>query len=184
MLANGVRRAVLDLSRGISGRRAVVLRRLQLLDLALRRKKFPVPRRTADAAWRCRRRRLIVLHDTASMGAIGIAHKDPLSRRAPVRLGVARLVLLVRHRGVWGRSVVGRFGNVTKFLFHPRPERPTEPNGGFLKYEPGASFPLHRHDFAPCTFRADDKQRARRRGLWGICSVPRHAELRSRSALP
>jgi hypothetical protein len=29
---------------------------------------------------------------------------------------------------------MGRFGNVTKFLFHPRPERPTEPNAGFLKY--------------------------------------------------
>jgi hypothetical protein len=43
---------------------------------------------------------------------------------------------------------MGRFGNVTKFLFHPRPGRPTEPNAGFLKYAPGASFPLHRHDFA------------------------------------
>ena len=43
---------------------------------------------------------------------------------------------------------MGRFGNVTKFLFHPRPERPTEPNAGFLKYAPGASFPLHRHEFA------------------------------------
>ena len=43
---------------------------------------------------------------------------------------------------------MGRFGNGTKFLFHPRPERPTEPNAGFLKYAPGASFPLHRHDFA------------------------------------
>src|ERR1043166_8534021 len=43
---------------------------------------------------------------------------------------------------------MGRFKNKTKFLFHPRPERPTEPNAGFLKYAPGASFPLHRHDFA------------------------------------
>ena len=43
---------------------------------------------------------------------------------------------------------IGRFGNVTKFLFHPRPERPTEPNAGFLRYGPGASFPLHRHEFA------------------------------------
>ena len=43
---------------------------------------------------------------------------------------------------------MGRFGNVNKFLFHPRRERPTEPNAGFLKYAPGASFPLHRHDFA------------------------------------
>ena len=33
---------------------------------------------------------------------------------------------------------MGRFGNVTKFLFYPRPERPTEPNAGFLKYAPGA----------------------------------------------
>ena len=30
----------------------------------------------------------------------------------------------------------------------PAPERPTEPNAGFLKYAPGASLPLHRHDFA------------------------------------
>lgn len=43
---------------------------------------------------------------------------------------------------------MGRFKNVTKFLFHPRPERPTEPNAGFLRYEPGAGFPLHKHDFA------------------------------------
>ena len=43
---------------------------------------------------------------------------------------------------------MGRFKNKTKFLFHPRPERPTEPNAGILEYEPGASFPLHRHDFA------------------------------------
>jgi len=43
---------------------------------------------------------------------------------------------------------MGRFGNVTKFLFHPTPDRPTVPNAGFLRYEPGAGFPLHRHDFA------------------------------------
>ncbi len=33
---------------------------------------------------------------------------------------------------------MGRFRNVTKFLFHPTPERPTTPNVGFLRYEPGA----------------------------------------------
>jgi hypothetical protein len=43
---------------------------------------------------------------------------------------------------------IGRFKNRTKFLFHPRPARPTEPNAGLLYYEPGASFPLHKHDFA------------------------------------
>lgn len=39
-------------------------------------------------------------------------------------------------------------GTQSKMLFHPRPERPTEPNAGFVRYQPGASFPLHRHDFA------------------------------------
>jgi hypothetical protein len=43
---------------------------------------------------------------------------------------------------------MGRFRNATKFLFHPTPERPTVPNAGFLRYEPGAGFPFHRHDFA------------------------------------
>jgi ChrR Cupin-like domain len=33
-------------------------------------------------------------------------------------------------------------------VFHPRPGRPTEPNAGFVRYEPGAHHPLHRHDFA------------------------------------
>lgn len=42
----------------------------------------------------------------------------------------------------------GRFRNKTKFLFHPRPERPTEPNAGLITYEPGSGYPLHRHDFA------------------------------------
>lgn len=43
---------------------------------------------------------------------------------------------------------MGRFKNKTKFLFHTREERPTEPNAGFLRYEPGAGFRLHKHDFA------------------------------------
>jgi murein endopeptidase len=48
-------------------------------------KLFPGGSRTS-ATWRSRPRRLIVLHDTARMGAVGTAHKDPLPRRAPVRL--------------------------------------------------------------------------------------------------
>lgn len=43
---------------------------------------------------------------------------------------------------------MGRFKNKTKFLFHPRSERPTEPNAGVIYYEPGSGYPLHRHDFA------------------------------------
>ena len=32
---------------------------------------------------------------------------------------------------------MGRFNNVTKFLFHPTPERPTVPKMGERKYGPG-----------------------------------------------
>lgn len=39
-------------------------------------------------------------------------------------------------------------GETGKMLFHPRPERPTEPNAGLLRFEPGAHHPLHKHDFA------------------------------------
>ena len=39
-------------------------------------------------------------------------------------------------------------GQSSKMLFHPRPDRPTEPNAGFVRYDPGAHHPLHRHDFA------------------------------------
>ncbi|HZS85692.1 MAG TPA: cupin domain-containing protein [Stellaceae bacterium] len=39
-------------------------------------------------------------------------------------------------------------GEWSKMLFHPTAERPTAPNAGFVRYEPGAHHPLHRHDFA------------------------------------
>jgi len=39
-------------------------------------------------------------------------------------------------------------GQTSKMVFHPRPERPTEPNAGLVRYEPGAFHPRHRHDFA------------------------------------
>jgi hypothetical protein len=39
-------------------------------------------------------------------------------------------------------------GQWSKMLFHPSPARPTEPNAGFVRFEPGAHHPLHRHDFA------------------------------------
>ena|SRR5690606_15107950 len=39
-------------------------------------------------------------------------------------------------------------GELSKMLFHPRPEAPTEPNAGLVRYEPGAYHPLHNHDFA------------------------------------
>jgi ChrR Cupin-like domain len=39
-------------------------------------------------------------------------------------------------------------GQWSKMLFHPRSERPSEPNAGLVRYEPGAHHPLHKHDFA------------------------------------
>jgi redox-sensitive bicupin YhaK (pirin superfamily) len=39
-------------------------------------------------------------------------------------------------------------GQTGKMLFHPRAERPTEPNAGIVRYEPGSRHPLHQHDFA------------------------------------
>ena len=39
-------------------------------------------------------------------------------------------------------------GQHSKMLFHPSAERPTDPNAGFVRYEPGAHHPIHRHDFA------------------------------------
>jgi hypothetical protein len=39
-------------------------------------------------------------------------------------------------------------GQTSKMVFHPTPERPTEPNAGLVRYEPGAFHPRHRHDFA------------------------------------
>ncbi len=39
-------------------------------------------------------------------------------------------------------------GQHSKMLFHPRPERPTEPNAGLVRYEPGSHHPFHAHDFA------------------------------------
>lgn len=39
-------------------------------------------------------------------------------------------------------------GTQSKMLFHPRPERPTEPNAGLVRYAPGSGYPVHRHAFA------------------------------------
>jgi hypothetical protein len=39
-------------------------------------------------------------------------------------------------------------GQFSKMLFHPRPERPTEPNAGLVRFEPGGWHPVHNHDYA------------------------------------
>ena len=43
---------------------------------------------------------------------------------------------------------VGRFGNVTRMVFHPTEEEPNTPNTGTIHYPAGTGFPLHRHDFS------------------------------------
>ena len=39
-------------------------------------------------------------------------------------------------------------GQMGKMLLPPNPDRPTEPNAGLVRYDPGSHHPLHRHDFA------------------------------------
>lgn len=54
----------------------------------------------------------------------------------------------VRHRDEFEWETIRWPGETGKMLFHPRQERPTEPNAGILRLEPGARHPLHYHDFA------------------------------------
>ena len=53
-----------------------------------------------------------------------------------------------RHRDDLEWETIRWTGETGKMLFHPRPERPTKPNAGILRLEPGAHHPVHRHDFA------------------------------------
>ena len=54
----------------------------------------------------------------------------------------------VRHRDDIEWETIRWPGETGKMLFHPRPERPTEPNAGILRLAPGAHHPVHHHDFA------------------------------------
>ena len=53
-----------------------------------------------------------------------------------------------RHRDEVDWETIRWPGETGKMLFHPRPERPTEPNAGILRLEPGAWHPEHYHGFA------------------------------------
>jgi len=54
----------------------------------------------------------------------------------------------IKHRDDLEWETIRWPGETGKMLFHPRPERPTEPNAGILRLEPGAHHPLHNHEFA------------------------------------
>ena len=43
---------------------------------------------------------------------------------------------------------VGRFGNVTRMVFHPTADDPHVPNAGTIEYLPGTGFAMHKHDFS------------------------------------
>lgn len=53
-----------------------------------------------------------------------------------------------RHAGDLPWETLRFPGQQSKMVFHPRPERPSQPNTGFVRYEPGAYHPRRRHDFA------------------------------------
>jgi hypothetical protein len=54
----------------------------------------------------------------------------------------------IKHRDDLDWETIRWPGETGKMLFHPRRERPTEPNAGILRLEPGAYHPVHNHDFA------------------------------------
>jgi hypothetical protein len=54
----------------------------------------------------------------------------------------------IKHRDDLDWETIRWPGETGKMLFHPRPERPTEPNAGILRLAPGAHHPIHNHDFA------------------------------------
>jgi quercetin dioxygenase-like cupin family protein len=58
------------------------------------------------------------------------------------------LPMEARHRDEVEWETIRWPGETGKMMFHPRAERPTEPNAGILRLEPGAYHPLHYHDFA------------------------------------
>ena len=54
----------------------------------------------------------------------------------------------IKHRDDLEWETIRWPGETGKMMFHPRPERPSEPNTGFVRYLPGSFHPRHRHDFA------------------------------------
>jgi len=69
----------------------------------------------------------------------------------------------IKHRDDLEWETIRWPGETGKMMFHPRPERPTEPNAGILRLAPGAHHPIHNHDFAQVwyvlegTFKIDGK---------------------------
>ncbi len=58
------------------------------------------------------------------------------------------LPYIVRHLDDLNWETIRWPGETGKMVFHPNPDRPTEPNAGILRLEPGAYHPEHYHGFA------------------------------------
>lgn len=64
-----------------------------------------------------------------------------------------------RHRDDLDWETIRWPGETGKMLFHPTQDRPTAPNAGILRLEPGAHHPVHRHDFAQVWYILDGEFR-------------------------
>lgn len=54
----------------------------------------------------------------------------------------------VAHVDEWPWELLRWPGQWSKMLVHPTSERPTNPNAGLVRYEPGSHHPFHKHEFA------------------------------------
>jgi len=53
--------------------------------------------------------------------------------------------MLTRHADDMDWETIRWPGQLGKMMFHPSPERPTEPNAGLVRYDAGSHHPAHRH---------------------------------------
>lgn len=71
-----------------------------------------------------------------------------MSASAPERSNIPHAGPEARHPDDMDWMVQRFPGQTCKMVFHPTPERPSEPNAGLVRYAPGAWHPVHSHEFA------------------------------------
>src|ERR1700688_3392052 len=98
-----------------------------------------MPRKVSMLSWKNARRSGKTADARHSPEEIPMTAVDSKLRHQPCE---------IRHRDDVEWETIRWPGETGKMLFHPRPERPTEPNAGILRLEPGAYHPEHYHGFA------------------------------------
>jgi hypothetical protein len=68
-----------------------------------------------------------------------MAEQEPIGRHQPAT---------AVHEDERGWELLRWPGQWSKMLVHPTSERPTDPNAGLVRYEPGSHHPFHKHEFA------------------------------------